>query len=275
VDVPAALTMLDEESEGLDAILSGLDLRDWALETPSEGWSIADQVAHLHWTDVVSVQTVLKDPEFDELRERIASSGNLHFIDEEAHRIAAQPARDLLDAWRDGRKQLGAALSAADPSAKIAWFGPPMRPATMITARIMETWAHGLDVFDALGREKPAGPALAAVARIGDRTRGFSFVNHGLDAPEEDVRVELSMPEGQSLEFGPADAANRVTGSAWAFAAVVTQRRHRDDVELEAHGEVADQWLDIAQAFAGPATRGPQPGTRPPAGRAHREQRGQ
>lgn len=262
MEISAALSMLDQESRELDDILTGLSPQQWALETPSAGWTIADQIAHLHWTDIVSTQPVTKDPEFDALRARVASGKDLGLIDDEAHRIAGQPVESLLAAWRAGRQRLREVLEAADPSAKIAWFGPPMRPATMITARIMETWAHGLDVFDTLGEAKPAGPALAAVARIGVRTRGFSFGNHGLEAPSAEVRVELSMPAGDDLTFGPDDAANRVSGTAWGFAAVVTQRRHIDDVDLAAEGNVAEEWMSIAQTFAGPPTRGPRAGQR-------------
>lgn len=262
METTTASSMLEQESSALDDVLSGLSSQQWTLQTPSPGWTIADQIAHLHWTDIVSTQTVTKDPAFDALVKEVAAGDSSDFIDTEARKIAAQPAEVLLAEWRDGRTRLSDALAAADPAEKIAWFGPPMRPMTMITARIMETWAHGLDVFDALGKDKPAGPALAAVARIGERTRGFSFANHGLEVPTEDVRVELSMPDGDGLTFGPEDAANRVTGTAWAFAAVVTQRRHIDDVELAAEGAIAEEWMRIAQAFAGPPTRGPAPGQR-------------
>lgn len=262
MEISSALAMLERESEELDAVIAELGPESWQLPTPSPGWSIADQIAHLHWTDRVSALSVTKDPEFDVLLAQVASGENPHLIDEQAHALANQPAGELLAAWRDGRKRLREALGGADPSVGIAWFGPPMRPMTMVTARIMETWAHGLDVFDALGIEKPAGPSLAAVASIGDRTRKFSFINHGLDAPAEEVKVELSLPGGESVEFGPASASDRVVGTAWGFAAVVTQRRHLDDVELRAEGTVAQTWMSIAQAFAGPPTTGPARGER-------------
>lgn len=267
MDIPTALRLLEQESAELDAVLADLTPRLFELATPSPGWTIADQVAHLLWTDIVAAQTLRKDPAFDELRERIASRPGANLVDDEAHRLAAQPPAQLLEAWRDGREQLHAELAGANPAAVIDWFGPPMRPVTMATARIMETWAHSLDVFDALGLAKPAGPALAAVARIGVRTRGFSFVSHGLEAPDAEVRVELSLAEGEPLVFGPETADDRVVGTAWGFAAVVTQRRHRDDVELSASGPIADRWLDIAQAFAGAPTSGPRAGQRVVGGR--------
>ena len=31
------------------------------------------------------------------------------------------------------------------------WYGPSMSARSFVTARLMETWAHGMDVADALG----------------------------------------------------------------------------------------------------------------------------
>lgn len=56
--------------------------------------------------------------------------------------------------------------------------------------------------------------------------------------------------------YGPEDAAQRVTGPALDFCLLVTQRAHRADLAVRAEGADADRWLDIAQAFAGPAGPG-------------------
>lgn len=261
MDVSTALVLLEQESSQLDSIVAPLAAADWQRSTPAAGWNIADQIAHLHWTDTVAHQSAQGDPAFDRMVERVQAEGS-GFIQEVSDGYAALPPADLLSAWRDGRKSLVDALTQADPGSKLSWFGPPMRPVTMVTARIMETWAHGLDVCDALQVEKPADTPLIAVTRIGFRTLGFSFVSHGEEAPEEPVRVALTMHGGELLEYGPEDAANTVTGSAWGFAAVVTQRRHIDDVDLEADGPVARRWMEIAQAFAGSPTLGPAAGER-------------
>jgi uncharacterized protein (TIGR03084 family) len=135
-----------------------------------------------------------------------------------------------------------------------------MSAASMATARLMETWAHGVDVRDALGRATPPTPRLRAVAHLGVRTRDFAFRQHGLPPPGEEFRVELAGPDGDLWTWGPAEAAQRVTGPALDFCLRVTQRRHRDDLALRAEGPDADRWLDVAQAFAGP------PGPGRPAG---------
>ena len=79
---------------------------------------------------------------------------------------------------------------------------------------------------------------------------------HSLDPPSEEFRVELRSPSGELWAWGPEEAQQSVRGSAHDFCLRVTQRRHRDDLDLVAVGSDADQWLDIAQAFAGPPGEG-------------------
>ena len=147
-----------------------------------------------------------------------------------------------------------------DPALRLPWFGLPMSAASSLTARIMETWAHGQDIADALGRAREPTGRLRHIAHIGVRALPYSFAVHGLEVPPEPVRVELTGPAGELWTWGPGHAANRVTGPALDFCLLVTQRRHREDTAVAAEGQVADQWLAIAQAFAGPPGDGRRPG---------------
>jgi uncharacterized protein (TIGR03084 family) len=137
-----------------------------------------------------------------------------------------------------------------------------MSAASSVTARLMETWAHGQDVVDALGLTRPPTARLRHVAHLGVRTLGWSFRVHGRPEPTEPVRVELTAPQGGTWTWGPEDTADRVAGPAEDFCLLVTQRRHRGRTALSARGPVADAWLDLAQAFAGPPGRG-RPGPHP------------
>ena len=211
--------------------------------------------------DVSQALHALRDPEgFSarvlEARERLST-----LVDDEARAGAsAAPAR-VLERWRASAAELADALAALPDGARIPWFGPPMNATSMATARLMETWAHGLDVTDALGLPPSASGRLRHVAYLGVRTRDFAFAQHGIPAPAEQFHVELTAPDGDIWAWGPEDAAQRVTGPALDFCLRVTRRRHRADLALEATGPDADRWLDLAQAFAGP------PGDeRPPAG---------
>ncbi|MCX0270363.1 TIGR03084 family metal-binding protein, partial [Nocardia zapadnayensis] len=143
--------------------------------------------------------------------------------------------------------------------AKVPWFGPPMRPGSMATARLMETWAHGQDVADALGVSREPTDRLRSVAHIGVRTRDFAYTVRELPVPATEFRVELRAPSGELWSWGPVEAPERVTGPALDFCLLVTQRRHPDDLALRTTGAEAARWLTIAQAFAGPPGSGRAP----------------
>ncbi|MGW3460631.1 TIGR03084 family metal-binding protein [Streptomyces olivaceoviridis] len=251
---------LRAESGELDRLVAELSPSQWALPTPAPGWTVAHQIAHLAWTDRSALLAVTDADAFRALVEKaLAAPGS--FVDEGAEEGAVLPPAELLAAWRGGRAALDRALRDAPAGARFPWYGPPMSAASMATARLMETWAHGLDIADALGVVRPPTDRLRHVARLGVRTRDFAFGAHGLTPPDEEFRVELTAPSGQVWVYGDERAAQRVTGPALDFCLLVTQRAHRDDLALTATGPDADRWLDIAQAFAGP------PGTgRPPKG---------
>jgi uncharacterized protein (TIGR03084 family) len=254
VDVSSVFADLAAESEELNALVAELPAERWATETPAQGWTIAHQIAHLAWTDDVAVLAVADPDAFAAVVAAVLEGSTT--VDGVADESAAGPPAALLDRWRAGRERLAVALGTIPAGAKVPWFGPPMGAASMATARLMETWAHGLDVADTLGVIRRPSERLRHVAHIGVRARNFSFALNGLAAPAEEFRVELTGPSGDVWGWGPEDAAQRVRGPALDFCLLVTQRRHRDDLDLTASGPDAERWLAIAQAFAGPPGSG-------------------
>ncbi|MDG4828017.1 TIGR03084 family metal-binding protein [Solwaraspora sp. WMMD1047] len=257
VDLDALLADLADESAELDALVAGRPATDWARPTPAPGWTVAHQIAHLHWTDQVSLQASTDLDAFLGTLSAAAADPS-GFVDKGAAEVlaAAPDPTDLLTAWRAGRTALATALTGVPEGTKIPWFGVQMSPASVATGRLMETWAHGQDIADALEHERVPTGRLRHVAHLGTRTLVNGFLAHGRPAPEVPVRVELRAPDGGEWAYGPTGAADRVTGTALDFCLLVTQRRHRSDLGLVATGPVADEWLDIAQAFAGPAGAG-------------------
>ncbi|MEU9848955.1 TIGR03084 family metal-binding protein [Streptomyces sp. NPDC047985] len=264
-DVAAVLDDLREESDQLDELVRGLSVEQWETPTPAPGWSIAHQIAHLAWTDGVALLAAT-DPDAFAAETAKAQEAPDTFVDVAARAIVAEAnavgaAPDVLLArWRDGRGRMQEMLRAAPAGTRIPWYGPPMSVASMATARLMETWAHGQDIADALGVTRAPTARLRHVARIGVRARDYAYLVRGSTAPREEFRVELLAPDGGLIVFGPEDAAQRVTGPLLDFCLLVTQRAHRDDLAVRATGPDADHWLDIAQAFAGPPGPGRAPG---------------
>jgi uncharacterized protein (TIGR03084 family) len=257
VDLAELLDDLDDESADLDRIVAALPDHDWQRPTPAPGWTIAHQISHLTWTDSVATLAAT-DPDAFLAVLTVAAADTSGLVDRTATAGLA-PAPELLARWRDGRRALRAALTAASPGQKIIWFGPPMSPAMTATGRLMETWAHAQDVADALGITRQPTARLRHVAYIGFRTLANGFAAHDRPAPDEPVHVRLTSPDGQTWTFGPAGAASVVTGPALDFCLLMTQRRHRADLALTATGTAADEWLDVAQAFAGPPGAGRTP----------------
>jgi uncharacterized protein (TIGR03084 family) len=253
---------LAAESADLDARVAPLDDAAWATPTPAAGWDIRDTINHLHFFDRDALLAVTDPEGFGALLSALGAEV-LDYVEQLTAEGRDTPPAEVLASWRIGRDALAAALRTLGPGVRVPWFGPPMSPASFVTARLMETWAHGQDVVDALGQDRPGTARLRSVAEIGIRARAFSYLVRGLAVPEQPVRVDLRGPDGAEWVWGPADAVDVVRGPALDFCLLVTQRRHRDDVALEVTGAGAQEWMAIAQAFAGPPGSGREPlGTR-------------
>jgi uncharacterized protein (TIGR03084 family) len=245
------------ETAWLDDLLSRLDDAGWDAPTPAEGWSVRDQVSHLAFFDDAAVMA-MTDPEgFTAMAEAAMSSGADPM---EAHlREGRAMAGDALLAWwRTARSSMVGEAAVLRPGARVVWFGPPMGALSFVSARLMETWAHGQDVADALGALRRPTARLRHVAHLGVRARPFSYLVRGRDVPDTPIRVELVAPDGERWVWGD-DAVDSIRGSALDFCLVVTQRRNVADTGLEVEGASAADWMAIAQAFAGP----PGPGRAP------------
>jgi len=227
------------------------------MATPAEGWTIADQLAHLAYFDE-ALLLAMNDPlEFRVVRDMAISSGG--DTAELARKRHAELGGGSLPAWlQDVRDRLVGELAGADPRHRVPWYGPDMSLASAATARLMETWAHGHDIADTLGARLLPTARLRHIADLGVRTFAFSFTVRSLAAPDVPVRVELWGPHLEEWTWGPEGSDDYVQGPAEEFCLVVTQRRHLADTTLHVEGVTARAWLSIAQAFAGgPTTTAP------------------
>jgi uncharacterized protein (TIGR03084 family) len=253
---------LRAEHDDLDSIVTGLDEVDWLIETPSPGWSIRDQISHLWFFDQRAMMALTDAEAFaDDARGLLAAGGTDPSVDAGRSIDVA----DLLRNWRRDRERLLETATTIDPSTRVPWYGPPMAARSFITARLMETWAHGQDVADALGVIRRPTRRLRHVAHIGVRARPFSYSVHSMAVPDTDVAVRLTGPDGEAWDWGES-RTDVVSGPALDFCLVVTQRRHIADTRLQIEGAAAAEWMGIAQAFAGTVGEGRQPGQFPDSG---------
>lgn len=259
MDVSEVLDDLLAEQQVLDDIVAGLPADDWTLATPSPGWTVADQIGHLTYFDGNAALAIEDPAAFQDSVAALVDSAmaNTSADDFTLGAYRAMTPDELLDAWRANRQALASAGATLDNDTRVAWYGPSMGAKSFLTARLMEVWAHGQDIVDAVGATRPATDRLRHIAQLGFITRGWTYINRGLDVPSTPVRVELTSPTGEAWSFGPEDAAESIVGPAEDFCLVTTQRRHVDDTALVVTGASARDWMLKAQLFAGPPSDGP------------------
>ena len=254
----AVLDDLAAEGGRLEELVAGLPDSDWRRQTPAAGWDVATQVAHLAWTDEAAHAAATDKTRWDALVLEAMADPD-HAVDRAALTGGLAAPSVILERWRTARLRLVESLRSYPDGQKMPWYGPPMSATSMATARFMETWAHSLDVHEALGVEPDVSDRVRHVAHLGVRTRNFAFSVHGLEAPAEEFRISLTAPSGDLWAWGPEDATQTVTGAAYDFCLLVTQRVNRSDTSLVAVGRDANTWLSIAQCFAGPPGEGREP----------------
>ena len=262
MDVSEVLTDLRAEQQSLDAIVAALSPDQWQLPTPSPGWTVADQIGHLTYFDRNAALAVTDPDAFQDTMNALLGAGESG-DDITLGQYRAMSPDELLAAWRTGRDELGAAGSTLENDTRVAWYGPSMGSKSFLTARLMEAWAHGQDIVDAIaptgGPTREPTDRLRHIAQLGFITRGWTYINRGLEVPSTPVRAELTLPSGEVIAFGPEDATESIVGAALDFCLVTTQRRHVDDTALVVAGASARDWMEKAQLFAGPASDGPAP----------------
>lgn len=259
LDYRALLSDLRFESAQLMSVLETLTERQWDLATPASGWAVRDQVSHLAYFDDSTCMAVT-DPERFRIDSAALIAGGMDFPDRIAVLLHSLNSVELQAWFVHARTQLLTVLADGKPKDRLPWFGPDMSLASCATARLMETWAHGQDIYDALGLTYRKSPGLRSIAHLGVSTFAFVHRLNDLPVPEAPVRVELTAPDSSAIwSWGPEDALNRVVGPAEDFVLAVTQRRHLTDTTLEVNGDVAQTWMSIAQAYAGASGTGRAP----------------
>jgi len=255
---------LRAEADELHAFLETLGEADWKRPTRFMQWTPWDVVAHLHFFDLFSMLALEGDDAFaakrDEfVKEFLGGATNAEIARRELGQLG--PA-ELLGRWRDTCHAMATQLGESDPKRRLPWFGPDMGVRMFTTARLMETWAHGQEVYDLMRVERTHTDRIKHIATIGMKTFGWTFVNRGLEVPGAPPYVRLVAPSGEIWEWNEPSESERISGDALDFCQVVTQGRNIADTPLEVAGEIATRWMSIAQCFAGGAVDPPKPGER-------------
>lgn len=248
---------LKAEQESLDALLVTLTDEQWRLPTPAVPWTVQDSVSHIAYVDDIAIATSKGDNSYFELAFKVGLTFNE--VGVEKGRSMKPP--EILAWWRKSRAIMDDELLKLDPKARLPWFSLPMGARAFATARLMETWAHGIDCYDTVGVQAVNTDRLRHVAYMACQARPFAYQVHGLPLPEVPIRVEITLPSGAIWTNGPEGAENCIRGSADDFCLVAVQRRHLKDSKLQISGSEASRFMEVVQTYAGPAGTGRQPQT--------------
>lgn len=253
-----------EECDALYMLLEPLSEADYEKKTLFKDWTVNNVVGHLHMWNWAADATLREPENFQRFFEELigAFSEGIAMIDFEEKWRKGLKGRVLLTAWRETYLKMAEHYEAADPKQRVKWAGPDMSVRSKVTARLMETWAHGQELYDLLGVVREDKDRIKNIAQLGVNTFGWTFINRQMEVPDVKPYVKLTAPSGEIWGWNDANAENRVEGKATEFCQVVAQTRNIADTSLIVVGDVAAQWMSMAQCFAGPPNDPPAPGSR-------------
>ncbi len=238
------LSDLVAEQQFLDQFLQRITLKDWDRATPAKGWTIRDTISHLADTEELAAAAIARTADLTPYR----SSENL----DELNQVAVARGRkmrpqDVIEWWRGGRAKVVEPLSHMKASERIEWFSGSISARTLATTRLMETWAHGLDIYAAMGADVEDTQRIRHVCWLGWKTLPYAF-----KIADEDyvpIRVEVIGPGYAKWVYGPEDATDVIKGSASDFARLVVRRIAPDKTRLKVTGDGAEKAMKLARAY--------------------------
>jgi uncharacterized protein (TIGR03084 family) len=253
-----------DESDALFGLLETLSDADWARATQFKQWTPNDIVAHLHMGNYAADLSLQGGEAFTAFSRAMAEAGRKggRRLDATHEWLGGIKNRELLMRWRDYSREMADRFAVADPKRRVKWFGPDMSVLSSISARLMETWAHGQAVYDFCGETRIDNDRIKNIAIIGINTFGWTFANRGVEPPGVRPSVRLLAPSGSSWDWPQQTSDDLIEGAATEFCQVVAQTRNIADTTLKVAGPTATAWMAIAQCFAGPPENPPPPGTR-------------
>ena len=242
---------LEAETLALSTVVDSLTEEQWSAPTVAEGWDSHETILHLGSTDLLCHVAVTDPTTFAVMRERLAN-GEVSAHGLGGPEIQTMTGSQLWEWFLNVRMEMIEGLRNLDPKDRITWLGPDIGARSLATSRLLETWTHSHDLADTFGCYYPRTDRLRHIAHIGVVTREFSYVNQGLSPPTQPMRVELTSPSGAQWVWGSEDATDRVNSTAYEFCKVITRRVPLHESEVETEGDLATEWMRIAQPWIEP-----------------------
>ncbi len=252
-----------DESAALAALIAPLTDAQYEMPTLFKGWTINNILRHLHVWNIAADLSLSDEAAFAGFMAAMASGvRGVRLPDFEAAYLDGVQGQKLCAAWVQQFESMSGRFASADPKHRVKWVGPDMSSLSSITARLMETWAHGQAVYDVLGVERVDGDRIGNIVRLGVNTYSWMWKNRRMEAPGPIPHLRLTAPSCARWEYGERSESGLIEGSASEFCQIVTQTRNIADTALNVTGDIAAQWMAVAQCFAGPPQDPPAKGVR-------------
>lgn len=238
------LSDLVAEQQFLDQSLQRIPIKHWDRTTPAGKWTVRDTISHLADFAEVAADALIKGDrvkewqtasDLDALRQRAVARGR------------QMRPQDVIEWWRGGRAKVIEPLSHMSEDDRVEWIQGTMSAKTFATFRLMETWAHGLDIYQALDIEVEDTARIRHVCWLGWKTLPYAFKEAGLDYTP--IRVEVIGPGYAKWVYGPDDTEDVIKGSASEWARIVVRRALPKKVRLKVTGDTAQRAIEVAQAY--------------------------
>ncbi|PQM56506.1 MAG: TIGR03084 family protein [Rhodobacteraceae bacterium] len=253
-----------KESKALHDLMVGRKKSDFRKITQFKDWAISDVFGHLYIFNLAAIKTLESSLTFDSFFKPIwqGLEAGQSFLEVQTPFLKNYDDLGVFEIWWKSCLDIHKAYSEVDPKRRVKWAGPEMSARSSITARQMETWAHGHEIFDCLGISRREEDYIENIVHMGVSTFGWTFVNRQLPVPGEAPYVSLILPSGKFVSYNEESNSSFVKGDAVDFCQVVTQTRNILDTSLKIKGEAARQWMNLAQCFAGRPEDPPRRGQR-------------
>ncbi len=249
------VTDLIAEQARVDVLVSSFTDEDWDRPAAHTEWTFKDELLHITAFDYAAIQMMEGNAE------NVQVFADPFFQHNEIHQVLRfrhLPGAEVLDRWRRIRSRMDVMMLDKNPKDRVPWApGLPMAARSLASARLMELWAHSVDLTDALGLEPEVRDRISATLFLSWQARPNAYRINGFELPDTPLFLEITLPSGAMWTKGDPEAANRISGTAKDWALVAVRRRNWMDTDLQVEGDEARRYATVVQAFAGEAAACP------------------
>ena len=248
------------EQSAVDVLVDGFGEDDWNKKASyCTTWKLKDVICHIAFFDYCAYELLCgRGESVNQVADALSDQ------DEHFHVLAYRDktGADILKWWREQRILMTSKFMELGPKGRVPWAAgiPPMSVRSLTSARLMELWAHSVDIYDALGIDPLVKDRITSTLFLSWQGRPNMYQVNGLSFdPEKPMYLELELPSGKKWMKGDPKSTDYIKGSAKEWALVAIRRRNWMDTDLEVCGQEARRYAKIVQTYAGPADPAPLP----------------